>query len=82
MLSNRSGSTWNHIDVPSPVGRHHSEANGGRKYLSFLENGVERIAGYDPTYTGGDPGMMVNGYGTVGNWSGGTAGFEVHYLKI
>ena len=49
--------------------------------LSFLENGVERIAGYDPTYTGGDPGIMVNGFGTVGNWSGGTAGFEVHYLS-
>ena len=49
--------------------------------LSFLENGVERIAGYDPTYTGGDPGIMVNGNGHVGSWSGGTAGFEVHYLS-
>ncbi len=49
--------------------------------LSFLENGVERTAGYDPTYTGGDPGIMVYGSGQVGTWSGGTAGFEVHYLS-
>jgi len=49
--------------------------------LSFLENGVERIAVYDPSLTGGAPGILASGTGQVGNWSGGTAGFEAHYLS-
>ena len=49
--------------------------------LAFLENGVERIAVFDPSFSGGAPGIISNGTGTVGNWSGGTAGFEVHYLS-
>ena len=49
--------------------------------LSFLENGVERIAVYDNSLTGGAPGIMANGTGTADNWSGGSAGFEVHYLS-
>jgi hypothetical protein len=49
--------------------------------LSFLENGVERIAVYDPSLAGGAPGILVSGTGQVGDWSGGTAGFEAHYLS-
>ena len=49
--------------------------------LSFLENGVERIAVYDPSMAGGAPGILASGTGQVGNWSGGTAGFEAHYLS-
>ena len=49
--------------------------------LSFLENGVERIAASDGTWTGGAPGIMANGTATADNWSGGSAGFEVHYLS-
>ena len=84
MLFNRTGSTWDQIGSVYMCGALSAGTTlklmAVRSTLSFLENGVERIAGYDPTYTGGDPGIMVNGYGTVGNWSGGTAGFEVHYL--
>jgi predicted acyltransferase (DUF342 family) len=49
--------------------------------LAFLENGVERIAVFDASFSGGAPGIIANGTGTVGNWSGGTAGFEAHYLS-
>jgi hypothetical protein len=49
--------------------------------LSFLENGVERIAIGDSTYSGGAPGVMAFGAARVDNWAGGTAGFEVHYLS-
>ncbi len=84
MLFDRTGSSWDQIGSAYmsgalPAGTTLRLMVVGST-LSFLENGVERIAGYDPTYTGGDPGIMVNGNGTVGSWSGGTAGFEVHYL--
>jgi hypothetical protein len=49
--------------------------------LAFLENGVERIAAFDPSFSGGAPGIMVSAAGTLSNWSGGNAGFEVHYLS-
>ncbi len=82
---NRTGSTWDQIGPafncgPLPAGTTLKLMVVGST-LSFLENGVERSAGYDPTYTGGDPGIMVYGDGEVGTWSGGTAGFEVHYLS-
>jgi esterase/lipase superfamily enzyme len=48
--------------------------------LSFLENGVERLAVYDASLTSGVPGIMAYGAGRADNWSAGTAGFEVHYL--
>ena len=50
--------------------------------LSFLENGVEKIAAYDDgSWTGGAPGIMAAGTATADNWSGGSAGFEAHYLS-
>ena len=49
--------------------------------IAFMENGVERIAAGDTSLSGGAPGIMSNGTGQVGNWSGGTAGFQVHYLS-
>ena len=49
--------------------------------LSFLQNGVERIAVYDNSLVGGAPGIMAFGAGMLDNWSGGSAGFEAHYLS-
>jgi hypothetical protein len=49
--------------------------------LAFLVNGVERIAAYDGTFSGGAPGIVASGTGRVRNWAGGSAGFEVHYLS-
>ena len=49
--------------------------------IAFMENGVERIAVGDASLSGGAPGIIANGTGQADNWSGGTAGFEVHYLS-
>jgi hypothetical protein len=47
--------------------------------VSFLVNGVQRIGAYDPSFTGGAPGMIAFGSATADNWSGGTAGFQADY---
>jgi hypothetical protein len=49
--------------------------------LSFLENGVERIALYDASWATGAPGILASGTAAASNWSGGTAGFEADYLS-
>ena len=49
--------------------------------IAFMENGVERIAAGDTSLSGGAPGIVSYGTGQADNWSGGTAGFEVHYLS-
>jgi hypothetical protein len=49
--------------------------------LSFLENGAEKLAVYDNSFTGGAPGIIIYGTATADNWAGGSAGFEVHYLS-
>ena len=41
--------------------------------ISFWQNGVKRISVTDTSFTGGAPGMMAFGNGTMDNWSGGTA---------
>ncbi len=47
--------------------------------LSFLENGVQVLGVSDTTLTGGAPAIIANGAASAGNWSGGNAGFQVHY---
>jgi hypothetical protein len=49
--------------------------------LALMENGVEREAVYDTSLSGGAPGIMAFGTAAADNWSGGNAGFEVHYLS-
>ena len=49
--------------------------------VAFLENGVERIAVEDDSFSGGAPGIMAYGNPTADNWSGGTADFEINYLS-
>jgi hypothetical protein len=49
--------------------------------LALLVNGTERIAAYDDSFTGGAPGILAQGTGKVDSWSGGSTGFEVHYLS-
>jgi hypothetical protein len=50
--------------------------------LALLVNGTERVTAYDPvTLTGGAPGIVDNGNAAADNWSGGTQGFEAHYLS-
>jgi Putative esterase len=84
MLFKRNGSTWSQLGNtyncrPLPAGTRLKLMVVGNT-LAFMENGVERIAAYDDSYVGGAPGIMAHGAAQVDNWSGGTAGFEMHYL--
>ena len=53
--------------------------------ISFLENGFPCLTASDRSLSGGAPGIMIFGSGTVGDWSGGgasgTIGFHVRYLS-
>lgn len=85
MLFKRSGSNWTQLGNtyscgPLPAGTQLKLMIVGNT-LSFLENGLERIAAGDTSLTGGAPGIIAYGTSAAGNWSGGNAGFEVHYLS-
>ena len=86
ILFKRSGSTWTQLGSayncpqPLPAGTVLKLMMVGNT-LSFLENGVERVASGDSSYTGGAPGIIASGTPAAVNWSGGSAGFEVHYLS-
>jgi hypothetical protein len=49
--------------------------------IAFLENGIERVAVGDATLTAGQPGIMANGTGKVGDWCASPAGFQADYLQ-
>ena len=53
--------------------------------ISFLENGIPRLSVSDSSFSGGGPGIMINGAGTAGKWLGGrapgNAGFQVNYIS-
>jgi len=53
--------------------------------ISFLEDGFPCLTASDNSLSGGAPGIMIFGSGTIGNWSGGdasaTIGFHVRYLS-
>jgi hypothetical protein len=86
MLFKRSGiNTWTQLGNsfncgPLPAGTQLKLMIVGNT-LSFLQDGVERIAAADTSFTGGAPGIIAFGTGAAGNWSGGSAGFEVHFLS-
>ena len=72
MLFKRSGGNWTQLGStyssgPLAAGTQLKLMVVGST-LSFLENGVERIAVYDNTLTGGAPGIMAQGTGTADNW--------------
>jgi hypothetical protein len=84
LYARNNGTNWTELGAyssgPLPAGTQLKLMVVGST-LSFLENGVERIAAYDNSLTGGAPGIMSSGTGTVDNWSAGGAGFEAHYLS-
>ena len=53
--------------------------------ITFLENGIQRLSVSDTSLSGGAPGIMIYGPGTVGSWSGGNASrnapLEIHYMR-
>lgn len=84
-LYERTGTTWIQLGstvstTPLPAGSTLKLMAVGAS-LAFLVNGVEEIAIADTKYAGGAPGILANGTAQTDNWSGGTAGFEAHYLS-
>jgi hypothetical protein len=45
--------------------------------IALLQNGVQRIAVSDSTFSGGAPGIMANGAATGDNWAAANSGFQV-----
>ncbi len=81
----RDNGNWTQLGSPYPCG---PLAAGTRLRLlavgstiAFLENGTERVAVGDATLTAGAAGVMINGSGQVGDWSGSAAGFQADYLS-
>jgi len=58
--------------TPLPAGTALTLVAVGTK-ISFLENGVVRIAVTDDALTGGEPGLMTYGFASARSWSGGDA---------
>ena len=88
-LYERSAGTWTQLggsynSGPLAAGTQLQLIAVGSK-ISFLQNGVTRIAVSDNSLTGGAPGIIAFGAATGDNWSGGTAtsssnpGFQVDY---
>jgi hypothetical protein len=84
-LYERTGTTW--IQLGNAVSTAPLAAGSTLKLmavgasLAFTVNGVEEIAAADTKYSGGAPGIIADGTAQADNWSGGTAGFEAHYLS-
>jgi hypothetical protein len=88
MLFKRSGENWTQLGSyssgPLAAGTTLKLVAVGDK-ISFLENGFPCLTVSDRSLSGGAPGIMIFGSGTVGDWSGGdasaTIGFHVRYLS-
>ena len=82
-LYKRSAGTWIQLGSSyscGPLGagtRLRLMAVGSR--ISFLQDGVERIAVSDSSFTGGAPGIMSFGAARADNWSGGSASSSSTY---
>jgi hypothetical protein len=85
MLFERNGATWTQLgntynSGPLAAGTKLKLMVVGHT-IAFLQDGVERIAAAATDLAGGAPGIIANGTAQADNWSGGTAGFEMHYLS-
>ena len=88
MLFKRSGENWTQLGTyssgPLAAGTKLKLVAVGNT-ISFLENGFPCLTASDRSLSGGAPGIMIFGSGTVGDWSGGgasgTIGFHVRYLS-
>ena len=89
-LYKRNAGTWiqlgsSYNSGPLPAGSRLQVSAVG-SMISFLQDGVTRIAATDGSITGGAPGIMTYGQATADNWTGGGAtagtgdiGFSVTY---
>ena len=78
MLFLRHGGNWSQLGSSYTTGGPLAagtqlEVIAAGNAISFLENGVPRIAVSDSTLTGGAPGIMANGTPQADSWSGGNA---------
>ena len=88
VLFKRSGENWAQLGAyssgPLPAGTTLKLVVVGNT-ISILENGFPCLVASDSSLSGGAPGIMVFGSGTVGDWSGGdasgTIGFHARYLS-
>ncbi|HLM88083.1 MAG TPA: alpha/beta hydrolase-fold protein [Streptosporangiaceae bacterium] len=88
MLFRRSGGSWtnlgSYISGPLAAGTKLKLVAVGDT-ISFLEDGFPCLTVSDRSLSGGAPGIIIYGAGTVGDWSGGdasgTVGLRVHYMS-
>jgi hypothetical protein len=85
MLCKRTRDKWIRLGRTYHAGR---LADGTRLRLvalgstiSFMENGVIRVAAGDNGLSDGMPGVMINGVEAAGELSAGSAAYEVHHLS-
>ena len=80
MLFVRNAGNWNQLGTynsgPLAAGTQLRLVAVGNT-IALLQNGVQRIAVSDNTFTGGAPGIMAFGNATADNWSGQNTGFQV-----
>ena len=80
MLFVRNAGNWNQLGTynsgPLAAGTQLRLVAVGNT-IALLQNGVQRIAVSDNTFTGGAPGIMASGNATADNWSGQNTGFQV-----
>jgi putative esterase len=74
-LYKRNAGTWiqlgnSYNSGPLPAGTKLQLSAAGST-ISFLQDGVTRIAATDSSISGGAPGIMTYGQGTADNWTGG-----------
>ena len=89
-LYKRKAGTWTQLGSsynsgPLPAGTKLQLSAAGST-ISFLQDGVTRVAATDTSISGGAPGIMTSGQATADNWVGagatadtGNAGFSVTY---
>ena len=77
MLFKRSGGAWAQLGSTYSSGvlaaGTQLEISAVGSTISFLQNGVQRIAVTDSSFTGGAPGIMAYGNSTADNWTGANA---------
>ncbi len=86
MLYKRTGGSWTQLGgaySPGPLAAGTQlEVTAVASTVSFLANGVQRLAVTDSTFTGGAPGIMAYGDGEADNWSGGSDGGTVSSYSV
>ena len=78
MLFKRSSGNWaqlgSSVSVAALPAGSQLQLKAVGSTISFLLNGVQKISVTDTSFTGGAPGIMINGTAQTDNWAGGFAG--------